>query len=94
MIDSFVLILESKVDKIFEALDSLGLKIETEVKKQSKKLTETWLDNQDVMELLKISPRTLQNMRDTMTLPYSKVGGKIYYKSSDVENPLNQNYHG
>lgn len=44
-----------------------------------------WLDNQDVMELLHISSRTLQNYRSTKILPYSIIGGRCVYKRSDVE---------
>jgi hypothetical protein len=91
---SFNLIDEHKLNKIFELLDSLKKTIESEKSKNSKKLSETWLDNQEVMELLKVSPRTLQTMRDSNVLPFSKVGSKIYYKASAVEKLLNENYHG
>jgi phage terminase Nu1 subunit (DNA packaging protein) len=90
----FALIDEQKLDRIFDEIDSLRQELKTEKAKTSKKLSETWLDNQEVMELLKISPRTLQNLRDSKSLPFSKVGGKIYYKASDVEKILSENYHG
>ncbi|SRR5665811_88783 len=44
-----------------------------------------WLDNQDVCLLLKISPRTLQTLRDNGTLAFSRISHKIYYKPEDVE---------
>lgn len=44
-----------------------------------------WLDNQDVCLLLKISPVTLQTLRDNGTLAISRINHKIYYKSEDVE---------
>jgi hypothetical protein len=44
------------------------------------------------MQILQISPRTLQNMRDTRLLPFSKVQGKIYYKNKDIESLLENNY--
>ena len=53
---------------------------------------EDWLDGQDVMQLLHISKRTLQSLRDTGTLPYSRLHGKIYYKLSDIDNILKSNY--
>lgn len=90
---SFNLIDEHKLTRIFDEIGSLRQELKAEKVKNSKKLCDNWFDNQDVMELLKISPRTLQNMRDTKVLPYSKVGGKIYYKASDVEKILNDNYH-
>ena len=51
-----------------------------------------WIDNQDVMEALHISPRTLQTLRSNGTLPYSRINNKIYYRRRDVESILNNNY--
>ena len=50
-----------------------------------KKLGE-WLDNQDVCQMLNISPRTLQTLRDNGTLAYSQINRKVYYKPEDVES--------
>ena len=63
------------------------LKVYVELFKQSRaeRLKDAWLDNQDVMQTLHISKRTLQTFRDNGTLPYSKVGGTFYYKVSDIE---------
>ena len=47
-----------------------------------------WLDNQDVCQMLNISPRTLQTLRDNGTLAYSQINRKVYYKSEDVEQIL------
>ncbi|KAA6318685.1 hypothetical protein EZS27_031338 [termite gut metagenome] len=44
-----------------------------------------WLTGNDVCELLHISSRSLQSYRDNGTLPYSQIGHKYYYKSSDIE---------
>jgi hypothetical protein len=42
-----------------------------------------WLKSPDVRKLLNISPGTLQNLRINGTLPYTKVGGVIYYDMED-----------
>lgn len=47
-----------------------------------------WLDNQDVCQILNISPRTLQTLRDNGTLAYSQINRKLYYKPEDVESIL------
>ena len=47
-----------------------------------------WLDNQDVCQILNISPRTLQTLRDNGTLAYSQINRKVYYKPEDVERIL------
>ena len=47
-----------------------------------------WLDNQDVCQMLNISPRTLQTLRDNGTLAYSQINHKVYYKPEDVKGIL------
>jgi hypothetical protein len=51
-----------------------------------------WLDNQDVMQTLHISPRTLQTLRSNGTLPYSRIGNKMYYLKKDILKILSDNY--
>lgn len=56
-------------------------------------LNDSWLDNQEVLQFLHISLRTLQTLRSKGTLPYSKIRGKFYYKVSDIEQLLQENYY-
>ena len=53
---------------------------------------EDWLDNQDVMQYLHICQRTLQTLRSNGTLPFSRIGNKIYYRRSDIDSLLVNNY--
>ena len=46
------------------------------------------LDNQDVCQILNISPRTLQTLRDNGTLAFSQINHKVYYKPEDVKKIL------
>jgi hypothetical protein len=50
-----------------------------------------YLKSAEVMELLQISPGTLQNLRINGTLPYSKVGGIIIYELEAIEKVLEDN---
>jgi hypothetical protein len=50
-----------------------------------------WLKSADVMKMLNCSPGTLQNLRINNTLPFTKMGGTIYYAYSDVCKILNSN---
>ena len=59
---------------------------------KSTMLNEAWMDGQEVMLLLKISKRTLQSMRDNRTLPFSRINGKFYYKTVDIQLMLESNY--
>ena len=51
----------------------------------SDRVNERWMDNQEVCQLLRISLRTLQTLRDNGTLAYSQIGHKIFYKPEDVQ---------
>ncbi|MCC9043593.1 helix-turn-helix domain-containing protein [Myroides sp. M-43] len=53
---------------------------------------EELLDNQDVLQILKVSSRSLQRLRSQKLLPYYKVRGKIYYKLSDVQQLLRDSF--
>lgn len=50
-----------------------------------------WMKSKEVRDLLGISPGTLQNLRVNGTLPFSKVGGVLYYQYQDVMQVLEQN---
>jgi len=54
-------------------------------------ITKKWLKSPDVRELLNISPGTLQNLRVNGTLPFTKIGGVIYYDYDDIQNMLLEN---
>lgn len=51
-----------------------------------------WLDNQDVMQALHVSPRTLQTLRSNGLLPFSRIGNKLYYRRQDIIKILSDNY--
>ena len=61
-------------------------------KPRDKTPLKNWVDNQDVMQSLHISPRTLQTLRSNGTLPYSRISNKIYYRLQDILKILSDNY--
>jgi hypothetical protein len=50
-----------------------------------------WLKSAEVMDLLGIKATALQTLRINRQLPYSKLGGTLYYAYADVMNALNAN---
>jgi len=50
-----------------------------------------WLKSPEVKELLGISSGTLQNLRINGTLPYTKVGGVLYYDYEEIMNVMEKN---
>jgi hypothetical protein len=61
------------------------------VEQPTTRYVKKYLKSAEVMELLQISPGTLQNMRINGTLPYSKIGGIILYETEAIEKVLNDN---
>ncbi len=53
---------------------------------------EKWLDNQEFMQVLRISKRTAQHYRDSGLIAFSQIGGKVYYRLTDIEELLNSHY--
>jgi excisionase family DNA binding protein len=60
--------------------------------KEFSPLSNKWLDIQEVCQLLKISKRTLQAYRDKGILSFSQIGGKIYFKVTDIDEHLKNHY--
>lgn len=76
---------EELLEQISEIRNSLNLK--------QKQPSDVFVDNQEFIDLMKISKRTAQSWRDEGKISFSQIGGKIYYKMSDVEKLLNENYN-
>lgn len=57
----------------------------------NKQLTKKWLKSNEVRKLLGISPGTLQNLRINGTIPYTKIGGVLYYDQKEIEDLLKGN---
>lgn len=50
-----------------------------------------WLKSKEVIQLLKISPGTLQTLRSNGNLTYTKIGGTFYYENTDIDKLLKTN---
>lgn len=70
-------------------LDAINIRL-SQKEKQPK---EQWLDNQEFMQMMKVSKRTAQHYRDTGVISFSQIGSKIYYKLADVEELLKKHYN-
>jgi len=70
-----------------ELLDS----IKNLLAKQTNGGLKKYIKSSELMELLKISPGTLQNLRVNGTLPYTKVGGIIFYEAEEIQKVMTAN---
>ena len=75
--------------KTFEAMmrlfDSLVEKVNRLSNEKGAKRLGNRLDNQAVCQILHISPRTLQSLRSSGSLPCIQIQRKIWYNPADVE---------
>jgi len=84
-------IMQEVFRKLADKMDHIDKKLDD--RKNANPLSEVWLDIQEACQLLKISKRTLQSYRDNGILPFSQIGGKIYFRTSDIEEHLNRHYN-
>ena len=78
----------STYEELLTSFNSFVTKMKEMANRGKDKGLGDWLDNQDVCQMLNISPRTLQTLRDNGTLAYSQINRKVYYKPEDVERIL------
>jgi hypothetical protein len=50
-----------------------------------------WIKSSEVMSKLDVSPGTLQNFRINGTIPFTKLGGIIYYDEEKINEILENN---
>ena len=78
----------STYEELLTSFNSFVAQMRAMADRSTDKKLGNWLDNQDVCQMLNISPRTLQTLRDNGTLAYSQINRKVYYKPEDVERVL------
>lgn len=83
----------SWMERIMGRLDILSDHIDELQKKRSSIDGEVLLDNQDLLQMLKISNRSLQWYRSIGKLPYYTISGKLYYKLSDVHQFIRESFN-
>ena len=80
-----VIISKSKYEEMVGKLNRLSDRVNEILHKREGKRLSRWMDNQEVCQQLRISPRTLQTLRNNGTLAYSQINHKTYYRPDDVQ---------
>lgn len=83
----------SWMERIMGRFDILSEQLIAEQQKRGTIDGEELLDNQDLLQMLKISSRSLQRYRSTGRLPYYTISGKLYYKLSDVHHFIRESFN-
>lgn len=66
--------------------------IQSEVSNKQKSPADTFIDNQEFIQIMNVSKRTAQSWRDEGIISFSQIGSKIYYRMSDVQSLLDKHY--
>ncbi len=75
----------SAYELLVARLDELTRKVKQLVAKSKAEPFDDWLDNQDVCQLINLTPRSLQSYRDRGKIAFSMIDRKVYYKRPDVQ---------
>ncbi|MDX1828834.1 MAG: helix-turn-helix domain-containing protein [Lutibacter sp.] len=78
-------------DDLREFKTELLDEIKTLLKKSAAVGNKKYLKSAEMMKLLKVSPGTLQTLRINGTLPYTKIGGIIFYDADEIQQVMNEN---
>jgi mevalonate kinase len=82
-----------RVKSFFLSLDRLSSSLERLFSSRKPTLNgESFYTDEALSKKLKISRRSLQDYRNEGRIPYVKLGGKILYRSSDIEKLLEEGY--
>lgn len=75
-------------------LENLKKEILSEIKKMLSghrdEPEKKWLKSKEIQQLLGISPGTLQTLRNRAMIPFTRLGGVIYYNREEVKKVLDQ----
>ncbi len=74
--------LEQFKEELFKELQTLL--------KASSQQPKKWMKSHEVQRYLKISPGTLQTLKATGVIPYTKIGGVHFYDPEDIQKVLQQ----
>lgn len=83
-----ILIEKSDFDRLVGHIEKIAEHIRKSESGKSSGGSERWISGMEAMEILGVSPRTLQRYRDSGRIPFSKIGKNCRYRLSDIERVL------
>ena len=82
-----VIIEKQVLDELLHRIEQLKTKVGS-LYAASGIAPQKWMDNDQACAYLSASKRTLQSLRDSRVLPFTKIGAKVFYKPEDLEKML------
>lgn len=78
-------------DLLNEVTKAIKEAVKEELPKYQDSFRKDWLSTEEVMEMLNVSRRTVQNYRDEGKISYTQHGRKILYPREGIEEFLRKN---
>jgi len=87
------LIITSKSDlqDLIEASVREAINSSSDIQKKDGDRPKPWMTNREAQAFYGLSKSTLQRYRNSGRLPFSKIGGRVYYRRSDMVRLLEEN---
>jgi hypothetical protein len=79
------------VDDLTQFKQELLNELLSVLKTQTGTIPKKWMKSHEVRRLLKISPGTLQTLKTSGVIPYTKMGGLHFYDHDDIQKVLESN---
>lgn len=83
-----VIVEKTAFEMLLEGVKALEYRVRTLAEKGGDRRLAEWMDTEDACRMLRVTPKTLQALRDRHDIAYSQIGRKFYYKPEDVERLL------
>ena len=84
---------DMRVRAFFSSLENLSNRVEKIRDNNKPSLDgERYYTDKELAVKLKVSRRSLQDYRNNGLLPYTRIGGRILYRASDIERTLMDEY--
>ena len=84
---------DMRVRSFFSSLEDLSKRAEKiRVNTKPSLVGERYYTDKELAVKLKVSRRSLQDYRNNGILPYTRIGGRILYRASDIERTLMDEY--
>ena len=72
-------------EAMMSRFEAFAQRVDTLCHRHESRDLKEWLDSQDVCEILGVTKRTLQTLRDNGRLACTMIAHKVYYRPEDVQ---------
>ncbi len=78
-----------QIQQLLDKVDEISSIIKT---RSGFDVEDVYIDNNEFLQLFKVSRRTAQHWRDSGIIGHTMIGSKIYYCLADVQKMMKENY--